>query len=69
MVVLLVSVLTEEPFRAGQMETLQTCTEMEGMQNMHDAASKHHKDASATRMKNDVNKAMHTIEIWVNPFK
>ena len=66
MVVLLVSVLTEEPFRAGQMETLQTCTEMEGM---HDAASKHHKDASATRMKNDVNKDMHTIEIWVNPFK
>ena len=66
MVVLLVSVLTEEPFRAGQMETLQTCTEMEGM---HDAASKHHKNASATRMKNDVNKAMHTIEIWVNPFK
>ena len=60
MVVLLVSVLTEEPFRDGQMETLQTCTEMEGM---HDAASKHHKDASATRMKNDVNKAMHTIEI------
>ena len=66
MVVLLVSFLTEEPFRAGQMETLQTCTEMEGM---HDAASKHHKDASATRMKTDVNKAMHTIEIWVNPFK
>ena len=66
MVVLLVSVLTEEPFRAGQMETLQTCTEMEGM---HDAASKHHKDASATRMKNDVNKDMRTIEIWVNPFK
>ena len=66
MVVLLVSVLTEESFRAGQMETLQTCTEMEGM---HDAASKHHKDASATRMKNDVNKSMHTIEIWVNPFK
>ena len=66
MVVLLVSVLTEEPFRAGQMETLQPCTEMEGM---HDAASKHHKDASATRMKNDVNKAKHTIEIWVNPFK
>ena len=66
MVVLLVSVLTEEPFRAGQMETLQTCTEMEGM---HDAASKHHKYASATRMKTDVNKAMHTIEIWVNPFK
>ena len=66
MVVLLVSVLTEEPFRAGQMETLQTCTEMEGM---HDAASKHHKEASATRMKNDVNKAMHTNEIWVNPFK
>ena len=66
MVVLLVSVLTEEPFRAGQMETLQTCTETEGM---HDAASKHHKDASATRMKTDVNKAMHTIEIWVNPFK
>ena len=66
MVVLLVSVLTEEPFRAGQMESLQTCTEMEGM---HDAASKHHKDASATRMKNDVNKAMHTIAIWVNPFK
>ena len=63
------SVLTEEPFRAGQMETLQTCTEMEGM---HDAASKHHKDASAPRMKkdeNDVNKAMHPIKIWVNPFK
>ena len=52
-----------------QMEILQTCTEIEVM---HDAASKHHKDASATRMKkgeNDVNKAMHTIEIWVNPFK
>ena len=55
MVVLLVSVLTEEPFRAGQMETLQTCTEMEGM---HDAASKHHKDASATRMKTDVNQRL-----------
>ena len=51
------------------MDILQTCSEMEGM---HDAASKHHKDASAPRMKkdeNDVNKAMHTIEIWVNPFK
>ena len=42
------------------------------MEGMHDAASKHHKDASAPHMKmdeNDVNKAMHTIEIWVNPFK
>ena len=42
------------------------------MEGMYDAASKHHKDASAPRMKkdeNDVNKAMHTIEIWVNPFK
>ena len=51
------------------MDILQTCREMEGM---HDAASKHHRDASAPRMKkdeNDVNKAMHTIEIWVNPFK
>ena len=51
------------------MTILQTCREMEGM---YDAASKHHKDASATRMKkgeNDVNKAMHTIEIWINPFK
>ena len=36
------------------------------------AASMHHKDASAIRMKideNDVNKTMHTIESWVNPFK
>ena len=42
------------------------------MEGMYDAASKHHKDPSAPRMKkdeNDVNKAMHTIEIWVNPFK
>ena len=33
---------------------------------------KHHKDASAPHMKkdeNDVHKAMHTIESWVNPFK
>ncbi len=39
---------------------------------MYDAAIKHHKDASAPRMKkdkNDVHKAMHTIESWVNPFK
>ena len=39
---------------------------------MYDAASKHHKDASASRMKNDengVHKAMHTTECWVNPFK
>ena len=48
---------------------LQTCREIAGM---YDAASKHHKDASAPRMKkdeNDVHKAMHTIENWVNPFK
>ena len=46
---------------------LQTCREMTGM---YDAAN--HKDASALRMKkdeNDVHKAMHTIESWVNPFK
>ena len=39
---------------------------------MYDAASKHHKDASAPRTKkdmNDVRKAMHTIESKVNPFK
>ena len=39
---------------------------------MYDAASKHHKDASAPRMKkdeNDVHKAMHKTESWVNPFK
>ena len=39
---------------------------------MYDAASKHHKDASAPRMKNyenDVHKAMHTTESWVNPFQ
>ena len=51
------------------MDILQTRREMEGM---HDAAGKHRKDASAPRMKNgenDVNKAMHTIEIWVNAFK
>ena len=39
-----------------QSNILQTCREMEGM---YDAASKHHKDASAPRMKkdeNDVNK-------------
>ena len=44
-----------------QRNILQTCREMEGL---YDAASKHHKDASARRMKkgeNDVNKAMHTI--------
>ena len=48
---------------------LQTCREMTGM---NDDASKHHKDASAPRMKkdeNDVHKAMHTTESWVNPFK
>ena len=58
-----------EPNSSRQMNILQTCREMEGM---YDAASKHHKDASAPQMKkveNDVNKAMHTIEIWVNPFK
>ena len=41
---------------------LQTCWEMAGM---YDAAIKHHKDASAPRMKkdeNDVHKALHTIE-------
>ena len=39
---------------------------------MYDAASKHHKDASAPRMKkdeNDVHKAMYTTESWVDPFK
>ena len=39
---------------------------------MYDAASKHHKDTSAPRMKkdeNDVHKATHTTESWVNPFK
>ena len=39
---------------------------------MYDAASKHHKDASAPLMKKDENdghKAMHTTEGWVNPFK
>ena len=48
---------------------LQTCRETAGM---YDAAIKHHTDASAPRMKkgeNDVHKAMHTIERWVNPFK
>ena len=48
---------------------LQTCRELTGM---YDSASKHHKDASAPRMKkneNYVHKAMHTIESWVNPFK
>ena len=48
---------------------LQTCREMAGM---YDAASKHHKDTSAPRMKkdeNDVHKATHTTESWVNPFK
>ena len=42
------------------------------MAGMYDAAIKHHKDASAPCMKkdeNDIDKAMHTIEIWVNPFK
>ena len=42
------------------------------MAGMYDAAIKHHKDASAPRMKkdeNDVHKALHTIERWVNPFK
>ena len=42
------------------------------MAGMYDAAIKHHKDASAPRMKkdeNDVHKALHTIESWVNPFK
>ena len=46
--------------------------ESNGGGDIYDAASKHHKDASAPRMKkdeNDVKKAMHTIEIWVNPFK
>ena len=58
-----------EPNSSRQSNILQTCREMEGM---YDAASKHHKDASEPRMKkdeNDVNKAMHTIEIWVNPFE
>ena len=48
---------------------MQTFIEMAGM---YDAASKHHKDASAPSMKkdeNDVHKAMHTIESWVYPFK
>ena len=48
---------------------LQTCREMAGM---YDVAIKHHKDASAPRMKkdeNDVHKAMHRIESWANPFK
>ena len=48
---------------------LQICREMAGM---YDAAIKHHKDASAPGMEkdtNDVHKARHTIEIWVNPFK
>ena len=48
---------------------LQTCIEIAGM---YDAASYHHKDASAPRMKkdeNDVHKAMHKTESWVNPFK
>ena len=38
------------------------------MAGMYDAAIKHHKDASAPRMKkdeNDVHKAMHTTESWV----
>ena len=42
------------------------------MAGMYDAAIKHHKDASAPRMKkdeNDVHKSLHTIESWVNPFK
>ena len=42
------------------------------MAGMYDAASKHHKHASAPRMKmaeNDVHKAMHTIESSLNPFK
>ena len=42
------------------------------MAGMYDAAIKHHKDASAPRMKNnenDVHKALHTIESWVNSFK
>ena len=38
------------------------------MAGMYDAAIKHHKDASAPRMKKDEN-ALHTIESWVNPFK
>ena len=41
---------------------LQTCREIAGM---YDAASKHHKDASAPRMKkdeNDVHKAMHIYD-------
>ncbi len=55
----------------GRAKILQTrsCTEMAGM---YDAASKHHKDASASRMKkdeNDVHKVMHTIERLANPFK
>ena len=48
---------------------LQTCREMAGM---YDAAIKHHKDASAPRMKkgeNVVHKSLHTIESCVNPFK
>ena len=46
---------------------LQTCREMAGM---YDAARKHHKDASVPCMKNeenDVHKAMHTTESWLNP--
>ena len=42
------------------------------MAGMFDAAIKHHKDASAPRMKNDendVHKALPTTESWVNPFK
>ena len=42
------------------------------MAGMYDAAIKHHKDASAPRMKkdeNDVHKALYAIESWVNRFK
>ena len=42
------------------------------MAGMYDASITHHKDASAPRMnkdENDVHKALHTIESWVNPFK
>ena len=54
---------------AHRAKILQTCREMA---RMYDATSKHHKDTSAPRMKkdeNDVHKAMHTIESWVNTFK
>ena len=60
------------PTAHDRAKILQTCREMAGV---YDAASKHYKDAIAPRMKkgeireNDVHKAMHTTESWVNPFK